>query len=203
MVFIAKTADVDSRARIEEDARVEGYATILVGTVLEGSAVVKDDAEVSWVAMSGSARVEGSSKIDGGTVVGSARVSGSAIVIYSDLRDSIIIEGKASAITSEMSGNARVSGNARIENTSVRNSSEIYGDAELNNIEVNDSSRIFGNARLVSVVDYVYLKGNCKFGGNANFDNLFNFEDFVAKYGADKVSRYKYGFVLTDVWDMG
>lgn len=130
---------------------------------------------------------------------------------------------------------------AIVENCILRDNAHIYGNARVGlsvapSYLVNDiayipsglvvvggSSSVFGNAvvdnKMVSPDITLSLEGDCKFGGDASTSELACPEDYVVKYGADKVKIKKSNeftwdyyndlhesgilVVLTDVWDMG
>lgn len=135
------------------------------------------------------------------------RVEGYAEVVDVGVFDDAVISGNASALNIVIFGTSRISGNADVELSRVEGAANIYGRARVYNVDVYDSSSVFDNAKLFFKLGRgaaVILKGDCKFGGDANFDNLINIEDFTKKYGTVKVSADKSGnIVLTDVWDMG
>ncbi len=121
---------------------------------------------------------------------GGATVEGAAVLYYVIMTDEAYAGEKCTVRKSTLRGEARVYGQAYISDIKVYNNCHIFGKANLRN-------------HLVSGFN-ISLRGECKFGGAANFEGLKTFGDFIKKYGSDKVHVVDtQRVVLTDVWDMG
>ncbi len=134
-----------------------------------------------------------------------ALVKDTASVFRSELFGACEISGHARVENSFISGIAKIKDDAEIYGCEVAECAKIYGQAKVRDINVSDKVHIFGRAKLFNRLQKsaIFLKGECKFGGTVNFDNLLTTEDFVDKYGADKAILTAGGIALTDVWDMG
>ncbi len=155
--------------------------------------------------------------VDGGSrVKGAARVEGNVVLVDSLIYGSAAVSGNVRVEASHVMGEAEVSGSAELLHSAVGGAGRVHGNAVLENIHVFDTSCVYGDAVLKSELGdgfIVELQGDCKFGGSATFKGLELIEDFMEKYGEDKVtwkkSRNKVRgekgetIVLTDVEDMG
>lgn len=154
----------------------------------------------------GDAQVEGHALLIRTSVSGSAVIRDNAVCISSNIFGSAEVSGSASVASSHVDGNVKISGKVKIYDSTITGSSHVYGNAEVNEVLVEDNSHIFGNARLFPPYLYsLVIGGNSRFGGSVRFDELISPQNFVDKYGADKVAvDYEERIVtLTDVWDMG
>lgn len=151
--------------------------------------------------MTGTASIRDSSVVRGsGCVEGHATIANGTVVC-----DQASVSEYATVNWSDIMGQAKVGGNAKIMNSILTGACEVYDNARLDGIHIRGTSCIFGKANLLNHSrTRIMLEGECKFGGTANFEGLETYEDFVKKYGEDKVKRVtQYGVILTDVWDMG
>ncbi len=151
------------------------------------------------------ARVEDFADVFGAQIKNNAIVSGYAQINYSGLKDNSKASGYARVDYSDLLEDSQVSDHSKIWGATLGGSAIIYGNAVISGVNVRDTSCVFGDASLDGGPwgNNIFLAGSCKFGGKANFDGLVTFEDFVVKYGADRVKQSGEDLVLTDVWDMG
>lgn len=153
------------------------------------------------------ARVEGRAKIIVSDMFGLSKVSDDATVERSSLSVSAQVRGKAEVVNSGMIDEAQAADTCKVEHSELSGSAQVYGNGMVYYVDVTGSSRVFGDALLENNLPDSYdivLDGDCKFGGHASFDGLYQPEDFVKKYGADSVIVVPDDkVVLTDVWDMG
>jgi len=155
--------------------------------------------------------VAGTASVDEHSVVrGDARVEGNAILDQSEMSGSAVLRGDAEVVNSQLKDNAQINEHAHLFWCNVTGAGRVYGNAHLEHVNVVDDSCVFGDAKLTGSSFFVNLRGVCKIGGSATLIGLKTFEDFVNKYGADKVELIDPGnaysvrlIILTDVWDMG
>lgn len=139
------------------------------------------------------------------SIVDDARVEDSAVVKYTTVMGAARVGGSAQVVNSVVSGFAIVEGASYIEKCEVYAEAHIYGKVDLYKVKVGGSSSVFGNAFLENNLDFPMqvALSNCKIGGRATFKGLNTPDDYIKKYGADKVTIKPEQLTLTDVWDMG
>ncbi len=96
--------------------------------------------------------------------------------------------------------------NAEVYYSKISENAQIYESAYLYEVDVRGDAHVFGKAMLENNLitsHNVVISDGCKIGGFATFTSLGTPEDFVAKYGEDKVEIREKDMVLTNVWDMG
>ncbi len=151
--------------------------------------------------------LSGSPQGDKNQIIGKdAQVEYSAKIERSIIRGCAHIGGKAQIESSLITDNCSVLDAAIVIESELRGFSKVYDKAFIYGIWMEDNSCVFGDAYLVAAFTdemFITLKGGCKFGGSATFEGLNTFDDFVRKYGEDKVALVEGEIVLTDVWDMG
>ena len=205
MIYVAATADVDEYSITKDNVRVEGHAVVKISK-LSGDSVIKDKATVVEVSASGAAQIYGNTIFKYSDIKDAAKVYGSSKVYEVNLKDEAQIYGNATVTYSSVSGSSQIFDNAILDNCEIAGDVKFYGNAHLSGIKILGNIHVFGNAKLVNQMvtgDRIILKGNCKFGGNATFENLYRMKDFIKKYGSNKVDMVGRDVQLTDVWDMG
>lgn len=166
-------------------------AKVDVGSDVLDEARVEDRAALEITTLRDYAKVSGNAKLRSSLVSGEAKVMGSAQVLFSTISEKAVVKDNTVCVRCHVSDRAEIRGNAHVGKLQIEGDSHIFGEANLQN------NSFFK----------VTLEGSCKFGGNATFDDLVTDEDFVNKYGADKLffhsSSIENWVVLADVWDMG
>ncbi len=201
----ASTTKIDGNTSVSKAARVEGHAEVIASTLAD-QAKVSDSSKVMNTILHKKSRVYGSAKVSSSFLYDNAQVYGKAKLDVVSVRDNAKVYGHSRLLGGDVGGKSQVYGSVQTKWLEAGDTARIYENAKINSVIVRGRSHVFGNANLDNDKKnnlVIILEGNCKFGGSATFVGLNTSEDFVSKYGKNKVKVKGGEIILTDIWDMG